>query len=192
MLAARYCVRCGRMSRIGKKPVLITAGVNFKFNNDEVVVEGTKGRLSWIIPASMDVSHDGNQVVVTRPTDSCIHRSLHGLTRTIIQNMVDGVSKGFIKELIIEGIGYRAELKGKNIVFALGFSHPVVIEPPEGITFEVPEPTRVRVMGISKELVGEIAARIRRIRKADCYKAKGLRYVGEVVRRKAGKVGGKK
>lgn len=180
------------MSRIGKKPVIIPAGVNFNFNNDEVIVDGPKGRLNWVIPVSMDIEKEGSQVVVTRPTDSCIHRSLHGLTRTIIQNMINGVSVGFVKDLMIEGIGYRAELKGKNIVFSLGFSHPVVVEPPEGITFEVPEPTRVRVMGINKELVGEIAAKIRQIRKADCYKAKGIRYIGEIIRRKAGKVGGKK
>lgn len=180
------------MSRIGKKPIVIPSGIKFELNNQRIVIAGPKGRLNWIVPASMNVSNEGNQVVVTRPTDSCQHRELHGLTRSLIQNMVDGVSKGFTKELIIEGIGYRAELKGKNVVFALGYSHPVVFEPPEGITFEIPEPTRVRVMGIDKELVGETAAKIRQIRKADCYKAKGLRYVGEVIRRKAGKVGGKK
>jgi large subunit ribosomal protein L6 len=179
------------MSRIGKMPVVIPSGVKVQLNDSDITVEGPKGKLNWQIPVPIKAKIEDNRVIVTRPTDNRNHKALHGLTRSLIQNMVDGVSKGFEKELMIEGVGYRAELKNKNIILSIGFSHPVEIEPPEGIKFEVPEPTRIKVLGIDKKLVGEIAAQIRRIRKADCYKAKGLRYVGEYIRRKAGKIGAK-
>jgi large subunit ribosomal protein L6 len=152
-----------------------------------VTVQGPKGTLSQTVPADMRIAMDDGTVTVTRPTDGRVHRSLHGLTRTLIANMVEGVTNGYEKRLEIVGVGYRAAMKGADIEFALGFSHPVLFEAPEGIEFEVPAPTRVTVRGIDKQQVGQVAANIRKLRKPEPYKGKGIRYEGEYVRKKAGK-----
>jgi large subunit ribosomal protein L6 len=152
-----------------------------------VTVQGPRGTLSQTVPADMQIAMDDGTLTVTRPTDGREHRSLHGLTRTLIANMVEGVTNGYEKRLEIVGVGYRAAMKGSDIEFALGFSHPVVFEAPEGIEFEVPAPTRVTVRGIDKQQVGQVAANIRKLRKPEPYKGKGIRYEGEYVRKKAGK-----
>jgi large subunit ribosomal protein L6 len=175
------------MSRIGKQPIEIPGGVSVEVRDAVVAVKGPNGELSQRIVPDMKVAVDGGEVRVERPSDAREHRALHGLTRSLIANMVEGVTKGFEKRLEIQGVGYRAALNGKDLEMQLGFSHPVHFPAPEGIEFEVPQPTRIFIRGIDKQLVGETAARIRRIRKPEPYKGKGIRYEGEYVRKKAGK-----
>ena len=175
------------MSRIGRKPIPVPAGVNVAIEPELVTVNGPKGELSERIHRDITVAQDGEELVVTRPTDRGEHRALHGLTRSLVANMVEGVTAGFEKRLEIQGVGYRAQLKGKDLELALGYSHPVPIKAPDGIEFEVPQPTRIVVRGISKQLVGETAANIRKQRKPEPYKGKGIRYEGEYVARKVGK-----
>jgi large subunit ribosomal protein L6 len=178
------------MSRIGRMPIPIPQGVTVDIHKSNVRVKGPKGEISRDFDPDMQINLEDNQIVIQRPTDHRRHRALHGLTRALLNNMVIGVSQGFTRQLQIEGVGYRAELQGKNLVLNVGYSHPVVIEPPADISFEVERGSRVlRVSGIDKELVGEIAARIRRVRPPEPYKGKGIRYSGEYVRRKAGKAG---
>lgn len=178
------------MSRIGKVPVQVPAGVTVEISGTTVKVQGPKGSLERTFPSEMLISKDGETVVVNRPNDERRNRSLHGLCRTLISNMVVGVTEGFSKELEIVGVGYRAAAKSPTqLELALGFSHPVVVPAPEGVTFETPAPTRINVKGIDKELVGQVAANIRKIRKPEPYKGKGVRYLGEKVLRKAGKSG---
>src|SRR6202161_658329 len=175
------------MSRIGRQPIPVPAGVTVAIEPESVRVHGPKSHLSERIHRDIQVTQDGEQLVVTRPTDRGEHRALHGLTRTLVANMVEGVTNGYEKRLEIQGVGYRAQLKGKNLELALGYSHPVPIPAPEGIEFEVPQPTRVVVKGISKQQVGEIAALIRKERPPEPDKGKGIRYEGEFVARKVGK-----
>ena len=177
------------MSRIGKKPVPVPSGVTVSVDSQSVVVKGPKGELSLVLPGEVDIAQEGEQIVVTRQNDSRTARSCHGLSRTLIANMVEGVSKGFEKRLEIKGVGYRAAVKGKTLTMSLGYSHPVEFEPPAGINFKVEGNTNVIVTGIDKELVGTIAAKIRDARPPEPYKGKGVRYLGEMVRRKAGKSG---
>ena len=180
------------MSRIGKAPITIPSGVEVNVANGAVSVKGPKGTLSRDIPGEIIVRKEENTVLVERPDDSRQNRALHGLTRTLVANMVTGVTNGFVKELDIVGVGYRAEAQGANALkLALGFSHPVVVKAPDGVTFEVPQPTRIIVKGINKEVVGQVAANIRSIRKPEPYKGKGVRYLDERVMRKAGKTGKK-
>ena len=175
------------VSRIGKMPVTIPAGVEVKVDGQTVTVKGPKGELTRTFNDMMDIKVEGNEVIVERPDDSREAKSFHGLTRTLINNMVQGVSEGYSKKLELVGVGYRAALKGKDLEIQLGFSHPVVVEAPENITFEVPSQTEIIVNGISKEQVGQVAADIRKWRKPEPYKGKGIRYEGEYVRRKLGK-----
>ena len=175
------------MSRIGRAPIPLPSGVKVEIEPDLVRVNGPKGELSERVPRDIEVKQDGEQLIVTRPTDRGEHRALHGLTRSIVANMVHGVTEGYEKRLEIQGVGYRAQLKGKNLELAVGCSHPVPIDAPDGIEFEVPQPTRIVVRGISKQLVGETAAIIRKQRPPEPYKGKGIRYEGEYVRRKVGK-----
>jgi large subunit ribosomal protein L6 len=175
------------MSRIGKKPIAVPSGVTVTIDPDVVRVHGPKGELSERIPRDISVAQEGEEILVTRPTDRGEHRALHGLTRSLVANMVEGVTDGFQKTLEIQGVGYRAQLKGKDLELALGYSHPVPVKAPEGIEFEVPQPTRVIVKGISKQAVGEVAAFIRKQRPPEPYKGKGIRYEGEYVARKVGK-----
>lgn len=177
------------MSRIGKQPVEIPAGVEVTIDGATVDVKGPKGSLSHTLASPITATVEDSQVIVSRPNDERLSKSLHGLSRTLIANMVEGVTNGYSKELEIVGTGYRATAKGKNIELALGFSHTVTVEPPEGISFEVPSQTTIKVSGIDKQLVGETAANIRKLRKPEPYKGKGIRYAGEVVRRKVGKAG---
>jgi large subunit ribosomal protein L6 len=178
------------MSRIGKMPVTIPSGVAITIKKNSVVVKGPKGELSRDFPPEIVLKQEDGQVIVTRNSDHRTHRAKHGLTRALLNNMVTGVSEGFKRELYIEGVGYRASLQGKNLVLNVGYSHQVVFEPAEGISFEVDKSGReLAVAGIDKELVGEFAARIRRVRPPEPYKGKGIRYVGERIRRKAGKAG---
>ena len=175
------------MSRIGRAPIPVPAGVEVTLSPGRVSVKGPKGELEQAIDPNMKVALDDGVVTVTRPTDRGPHRSLHGLTRTLVANMVEGVTNGFAKTLEIQGVGYRAALKGESIEFALGYSHSIVVDPPSGIQFEVPVPTQVIVRGIDKQAVGQVAADIRKLRKPEPYKGKGIRYQGEVVLRKVGK-----
>ena len=175
------------MSRIGKKPIAVPEGVEIDVKPGMVSVKGPKGELSQAVSPDMRVSQDNGTLTVERPTDRGEHRALHGLTRSLIANMVEGVTGGFEKRLEIQGVGYRARLQGKTLELSVGYSHPVSVTAPEGIEFEVPTPTQVIVRGIDKQLVGEIAARIRRTRPPEPYKGKGIRYAGEHVRRKVGK-----
>ena len=175
------------MSRIGKRPIPIPSGVTIAIDPERVTVNGPKGELSERINREIKVAQQGDEVVVTRPTDRGEHRALHGLTRTLVANMVVGVTDGFEKRLEIQGVGYRAQLKGRDLELALGYSHPVSVKAPDGIEFEVPMPTRIVVRGASKQQVGEIAAIIRKQRKPEPYKGKGIRYEGEYVARKVGK-----
>lgn len=180
------------MSRIGRKPIPIPSGVEVTLNGTHVVVKGPKGTLERDLVPDIAVTQEGDELIVTRPTDERQHRALHGLTRSLVNNMVVGVSDGFVRELEIVGVGYRATAQGPNrIELALGFSHPVHVDAPEGVTFEVPSPTRITVRGSNKELVGQVAANIRKIRKPEPYKGKGIRYAGERILRKAGKAGKK-
>jgi large subunit ribosomal protein L6 len=175
------------MSRIGKQPIEVPEGVTVSLAPGRVTVNGPKGELSQAVSPAMKVEQSNGTVTVQRPTDRGEHRALHGLTRSLIANMVEGVTDGFEKRLEIQGVGYRARLQGKALELALGYSHPVSVSAPEGIEFEVPQPTEVIVRGIDKQLVGEIAARIRKQRPPEPYKGKGIRYAGEHVRRKVGK-----
>ena len=175
------------MSRIGRQPIPLPAGVTVAIEPETVHVNGPKGELSERIHKDIEVTQDGEQLLVSRPTDRGEHRALHGLTRSLVANMVHGVTTGYEKRLEIQGVGYRAQLKGKNLELALGYSHPVAIDAPEGIEFEVPQPTEVIVRGIDKQLVGQVAADIRKRRPPEPYKGKGIRYEGEYVRRKVGK-----
>jgi large subunit ribosomal protein L6 len=175
------------MSRIGRQPIPVPAGVTIAIDTDRVTVNGPKGELSERIPRDIQVEHVGDEVLVKRPTDRGEHRALHGLTRTLVANMVQGVTDGFEKRLEIQGVGYRAQLRGRDLELALGYSHPVPVKAPDGIEFEVPQPTRIVVRGASKQQVGEIAAYIRKQRKPEPYKGKGIRYEGEYVARKVGK-----
>jgi large subunit ribosomal protein L6 len=175
------------MSRIGRRPIEIPDGVTVEIGNGVVSVKGPKGELSQSVSPSMRIEQSNGTLTVERPSDRGEHRALHGLTRTLVANMVEGVTNGFEKRLEIQGVGYRARLQGKALEMTLGYSHPVSISPPEGIEFEVPQPTEVVVRGIDKQLVGEIAARVRKQRPPEPYKGKGVRYAGEYVRRKVGK-----
>jgi large subunit ribosomal protein L6 len=175
------------MSRIGRQPIAVPSGVTVAIDPEVVRVNGPKGDLSERIPRDITVTQEGDQILVTRPTDRGEHRALHGLVRSLVANMVIGVTAGYEKRLEIQGVGYRAALRGRDLELALGFSHPVSIKAPQGIEFEVPQPTRIVVRGISKQLVGEVAANIRKQRPPEPYKGKGIRYEGEYVARKVGK-----
>ena len=176
------------MSRIGQAPITVPGGVDVTLADGHITVKGPKGTLSRPIPGAITVRQDGEQLLVERPDDERENRSLHGLTRTLVNNMVVGVTEGFRKELEIQGVGYRATAQGPAALeLALGFSHTVKVNAPDGITFDVPSPTRIDVVGIDKEVVGQVAANIRALRKPEPYKGKGVRYVGEYVQRKAGK-----
>ena len=178
------------MSRIGKLPVTVPSGVDVTIDGRTVTVKGPKGTLSHTVIEPITVERDETgTVVLKRPDDERRNKAMHGLSRTLVNNLVVGVTNGYEKKLEIHGVGYRVALKGSSLEFALGFSHPVVIEAPEGITFRVETPTRFSVSGINKQLVGEVAANIRKLRKPDPYKGKGVRYAGEVIRRKVGKTG---
>ena len=180
------------MSRIGKSPIALPSGVDVTIANGAITVKGPKGTLSRPIPGEISVRKDESTLLVERPNDERDNRALHGLTRTLVANMVQGVTGGFAKELDIVGVGYRAEAQGPNkLRLSLGFSHPVLVDAPDGITFEVPQPTRIIVKGIDKETVGQVAANIRSIRKPEPYKGKGVRYLDERIIRKAGKAGKK-
>jgi large subunit ribosomal protein L6 len=183
------------MSRIGRLPIPVPAGVDVTLDGRVITVTGPKGTLTRELPPRIDVARDGDNLIVTRPTELKMDKSLHGLTRTLVNNMVVGVTTGYRKGLEIIGVGYRAQKQGEKLVLALGYSHPVEIVPPAGISFELETPLRLAVVGIDKEMVGQMAAKIRSTRKPEPYKGKGVRYAGEQVRRKAGKagkIGGKK
>jgi len=183
------------MSRIGRLPIAVPAGVDITFDGRIITVKGPKGSLTRELPPRILVDREGESLVVTRPTENKLDKSLHGLTRTLVNNMVVGVTSGYRKGLEIVGVGYRAQKVGDKLQLALGYSHPIEIDPPAGISFELENPTRLAVVGIDKELVGQVAAKVRSMRKPEPYKGKGVRYAGEQVRRKAGKagkIGGKK
>jgi large subunit ribosomal protein L6 len=176
------------MSRVGKQPIVIPTGVDVTIDGARVVVKGPKGTLQHDAPPTITIARDGDAILVTRPDDERANRALHGLTRSLVANMVTGVSAGFTRDLEIVGVGYRATAQGPNkLELQLGFSHPVVVDAPEGITFEVPTPIRISVRGFDKQQVGQVAADIRKLRKPEPYKGKGVRYAGERVLRKAGK-----
>ena len=175
------------MSRIGKSPIPLPSGVNVSISPGRVMVNGPLGELSQQLPQRIAVEQQEDQIVVTRPTERGQDRALHGLTRSLVANMVEGVTKGFEKTLEIQGVGYRASLRGTSLELNVGFSHPVSVNPPQGITFDVPQPTVVIVKGIDKQQVGQIASEIRRVRPPEPYKGKGIRYQGEYVARKLGK-----
>jgi large subunit ribosomal protein L6 len=177
------------MSRIGRLPVSIPAGVDVTIAGREVTVSGPKGRLSLQVAEPIEVSKNDGVVTVTRPSDEGRVRALHGLSRSLVANMVTGVTEGYSKTLEIVGVGYRVQARGSSVEFSLGFSHPVMVTPPDGVTLRVETPTRLVVEGIDKQQVGEVAANIRKLRKPDPYKGKGLRYSGEQIRRKVGKAG---
>ena len=175
------------MSRIGKKPITIPAGVDVKLNGSEVTVKGPKGELKNTFNSAMNIAVEGNEIVVTRPSDAKEHRSLHGLTRTLIANMVEGVTNGYTKELEVNGVGYRAQKQGKNLVMNLGFSHQVIMEEIPGITIEAPTPNKFVISGADKQMVGQFAAEVREKRPPEPYKGKGIKYADEHIRRKEGK-----
>jgi large subunit ribosomal protein L6 len=175
------------MSRIGKKPIELPTSVNVAISPGRVQVNGPLGELSQQVPIRMEIEQRDGEIVVTRPTERGEDRALHGLTRTLVANMVEGVTRGFEKKLEIQGVGYRAVLKGTSLELSVGYSHPVVVEPRHGVSFEVPVPTQIVVKGIDKQAVGQIAAEIRKVRPPEPYKGKGIRYEGEYVRRKVGK-----
>ena len=182
------------MSRIGNKPITVPAGVDVKINGSEVIVKGPKGELKNTFNSDIAIAMEGNEILVTRPSDMKQHRSLHGLTRTLIANMVEGVTNGYTKELEVNGVGYRVQKQGKNLVMNLGFSHQVIMSEVDGITIEVPSPNKIIVSGADKQKVGQFAAEVREKRPPEPYKGKGIKYVGEYIRRKEGKAakGGKK
>jgi len=175
------------MSRIGKKPITIPAGVDVKLNGSEVAVKGPKGELKNTFSSAMNIAVEGNEIIVTRPDDNKENRSLHGLTRTLIANMVEGVTNGYSKELEVNGVGYRVQKQGKNLVMNLGFSHQVIMEEIPGITIEVPAPNKIVISGADKQMVGQFAAEVREKRPPEPYKGKGIKYAGEYIRRKEGK-----
>ena len=177
------------MSRIGKKPIEVPAGVTVTIDNSQVTVKGPKGELSRTFHQDIAINIEENVITVSRPSEAKDHRALHGTTRAVLANMIEGVSKGFERSLDLIGVGYRAAIQGKKLVLSVGYSHPVEIEPEEGIDIEVPTNTKVIVKGINKERVGELAANIRSVRPPEPYKGKGIRYEGEFVRRKEGKTG---
>lgn len=178
------------MSRIGKLPIQVPAGVDVTIDGRTVAVKGPKGSLTHTVAAPIEVTKGDDGILkVLRPNDERQNKALHGLSRTLVANMITGVTTGYVKALEISGVGYRVQAKGSNLEFALGYSHPILIEAPEGITFKVENPTKFSVEGIDKQKVGEVAAKIRKLRKPDPYKAKGVRYAGEVIRRKVGKAG---
>ena len=175
------------MSRIGKKPITVPAGVEVKINGSEVTVKGPKGELKNTFNADMAIAMEGNEIIVTRPSDDKEHRSLHGLTRTLIANMVEGVANGYSKTLEVNGVGYRVQKQGKNLVMNLGFSHQVIVEEVPGITIEVPSPNQIVISGADKQQVGQFAAEVREKRPPEPYKGKGIKYADEHIRRKEGK-----
>ncbi|MEE0897634.1 MAG: 50S ribosomal protein L6 [Acutalibacteraceae bacterium] len=175
------------MSRIGKKPITVPAGVEVKINGSEVTVKGPKGELKNTFNADMAIAMEGNEIIVTRPSDDKEHRSLHGLTRTLIANMVEGVANGYSKTLEVNGVGYRVQKQGKNLVMNLGFSHQVIVEEVPGITIEVPGPNQIIISGADKQQVGQFAAEVREKRPPEPYKGKGIKYADEHIRRKEGK-----
>jgi large subunit ribosomal protein L6 len=175
------------MSRIGKQPIEIPGGVNVSILSGRVMVNGPLGELTQEVPARMKIEQENGQITVARPTDRGDDRALHGLTRSLIANMVEGVTKGFEKRLELQGVGYRAAMQGADLRLDVGFSHPVVMKAPQGITFEVPTPTEIVVKGVDKQQVGQTAAEVRKVRPPEPYKGKGIRYTGEYVRRKVGK-----
>lgn len=177
------------MSRIGRLPITVPSGVKVEIAGQDVAVTGPKGSLSLTVAEPIAVSIDGDTVAVTRPNDERQNRALHGLTRTLVNNMIIGVTDGYTKNMEISGTGYRVAAKGSDLEFSLGYSHPVLVKAPEGISFKVETPTKFSVSGIDKQMVGEVAAKIRKIRKLDPYKGKGVRYADETIRRKAGKAG---
>jgi len=179
------------MSRIGKQPIPVPAGVEVKIEGNLVRIKGPKGQLEKQMHKDMIIKYENGQILVQRPSDNKLHRSLHGLTRTLLNNMVVGVTTGFSKNLELVGVGYRASKQGNKLVLAVGYSHPVEIEPEPGVEIEVPAPNKITVKGPDKERVGALAAAIRAVRKTEPYKGKGIRYEGEVIRRKAGKAGAK-
>ncbi|MDQ1289731.1 MAG: large subunit ribosomal protein [Actinomycetota bacterium] len=179
------------MSRIGKLPITVPGGVDVAIDGRDVTVKGPKGSLTHAVAAPIEVSREGEILLVKRPDNERLSRSLHGLTRTLIANMVTGVTQGYEKKLEIVGTGYRVVAKGAGLEFALGYSHPITVTPPAGVTFTVEGPTRFTVSGIDKQQVGEVAANLRKLRKPDPYKGKGVRYAGELIRRKVGKAGKK-
>lgn len=180
------------MSRIGKQPIPVPAGVEVQIEGSNVRVKGPKGQLEKNLHRDMIIKYEEGRLLVERPSDNKLHRSLHGLTRTLLNNMVVGVTSGFQKNLELVGVGYRASKQGKKLVLAVGYSHPVEIEPEEGLEIEVPAPTKINVKGVDKEKVGALAAAIRAVREPEPYKGKGIRYEGEYIRRKAGKAGAKR
>jgi large subunit ribosomal protein L6 len=177
------------MSRIGRLPIVIPDGVDVSISGREVTVQGPRGRLSFTVPEPIEVTRSDGVLTVTRPSDEGRVRALHGLSRSLVANMVTGVTEGYRKTLEIVGVGYRAQARGESVEFSLGFSHPVTVTPPEGVTLRLESPTRLVVEGTDKQQVGEVAAKIRKLRKPDPYKGKGLRYEGEQIRRKVGKAG---
>ena len=179
------------MSRIGKKPVPLPKGVTAVVSGHNITVKGPKGELARSLPAAMKVVVEGENVVVTRPSDENEHKALHGLTRTLVANMVEGVTKGFSKQLEIVGVGYKAEQKAYGLQLALGYSHAIEYKAPKGIKLTAPQPTSITIEGANKEMVGQVAAELRSLRPPEPYKGKGIKYVGEQIRRKAGKAGGK-
>jgi large subunit ribosomal protein L6 len=180
------------MSRIGRKPISIPAGVDVKIDNNQITVKGPKGTLSRELHKDIQVVVEGSEILVQRPSDNKLHRSLHGTTRSVVNNMVSGVTEGFVKNLELVGVGYRANLAGKNLNLAVGYSHPVEIKPEAGIEFEVPANNKIIVKGIDKERVGAVAAQIRAVREPEPYKGKGIKYEDERILRKEGKAGKKK
>lgn len=177
------------MSRIGKQPISLPSGVTMSADNGVVKVKGPKGELTVPYNTDLTIKQDGDQLVVERPSDAQKYRALHGLTRTLVANAVKGVSEGFTINLELRGVGFRAKMTGKALEMTIGYSHPVLIDPPAGVTFAVPEPTRIDVSGIDKQLVGQVAANVRKVRKPDAYHGKGVRFVGEQISLKAGKAG---
>lgn len=177
------------MSRIGKQPIALPSGVTTSTDAGVFKVKGPKGELTVPYNTELTISKDGDNIVVERPSDAQKHRALHGLTRTLVANAIKGVSDGYTINLELRGVGFRAKLTGKNLEMTIGYSHPVIIEPPAGVSFAVPEPTKIDVMGIDKQLVGQVAANVRKVRKPDAYHGKGVRFVGEQISLKAGKAG---
>jgi len=180
------------MSRIGKQPIPVPPGVEVKIDGATVRIKGPKGQLERVLHRDMIIKHEAGQLVVERPSDNKLHRSLHGLTRTLVNNMVVGVTAGFQKNLELVGVGYRASKQGNKLVLAVGYSHPVEIEPEAGLEIEVPVPTKISIKGVDKEKVGALAAKVRAVREPEPYKGKGIKYEGEKIRRKAGKAGVKR
>lgn len=180
------------MSRIGRMPIAIPAGVTVEVNGNKVTAKGPKGELTQEMHPDMIIEVEGNEVLVKRPSEDKLHKSLHGLTRTLVHNMIVGVSEGYKKELDVVGVGYRVAMEGKKLVMNIGFSHTVDVEPVDGITIEAPAPNKIVISGLDKQLVGQFAADVRKKRPPEPYKGKGIRYTGEVIRRKEGKTGVKK